>query len=89
MIVRKKPVEVQAHRFAPLVQSLEKVPLWVRQAFDEGKLVHRGDYIEVHTREGVTRCEQGDWVIRGVEGELYPCAHSVFLRTYEIVREEE
>lgn len=31
------------------------------------------------------RVNEGDWVIRGVEGELYPCTDSVFQKTYEAI----
>ena len=39
----------------------------------------------VGTAEGVMHGRTGDWLIRGVEGELYPCKDSVFRRTYEAV----
>ena len=44
-----------------------------------------GRFVEVRALEGVMRGEIGDWIIRGVEGELYPCKDSIFQKTYEPV----
>lgn len=43
-------------------------------------------YIE--TSEGTMKANKGDWIIRGVKGELYPCKPDVFDLTYEKVDEE-
>jgi hypothetical protein len=40
---------------------------------------------EIVTLEGVMRCNIGDWIIRGVKGELYPCKPDIFEATYEEV----
>lgn len=37
----------------------------------------------VKTLEGVMTCEVGDWLIRGIKGEYYPCKDEVFQLTYE------
>jgi hypothetical protein len=42
---------------------------------------------EVITLEGVMRCGVGDWLIRGVKGELYPCKPDIFEATYELIEE--
>ncbi len=38
---------------------------------------------EVETLEGTMRGNPGDWLIRGVKGEFYPCADDIFRATYE------
>jgi hypothetical protein len=38
---------------------------------------------EVYTLEGIMRGGAGDWLIRGVEGEYYPCKDRIFRKTYE------
>lgn len=38
---------------------------------------------EVETIEGVMRGRPGDWLIRGISGEYYPCQNDIFLATYE------
>ena len=39
--------------------------------------------IYIETLEGVMKANPGDWIIRGVRGELYPCKPDVFAATYE------
>jgi hypothetical protein len=39
----------------------------------------------VHTTEGVMKASPGDWIIRGVKGEYYPCKPDIFEMTYEPV----
>jgi hypothetical protein len=39
--------------------------------------------LTIRTREGAMRCQIGDWLIRGLEGEYYPCKDSVFQAQYE------
>jgi hypothetical protein len=41
------------------------------------------DYVEISTLEGTMRGDLGDWVIQGIAGELYPCAHDIFINSYE------
>jgi hypothetical protein len=77
---RKKPVEIEAWRIGSLD---EPRPDWLR-----GNPVVRGNgesYIEIETLEGTMRGNRGDWIIRGVQGELYPCRADIFEQTYEAV----
>jgi hypothetical protein len=46
-------------------------------------------YLIVPTREGETRLVSGAWLVRGLEGELYPCADSVFRAKYASVRQSD
>ena len=39
--------------------------------------------LRIHTLEGSMRVEKGDWIIRGVKGEFYPCKPDIFENTYE------
>lgn len=43
--------------------------------------------LSVHTLEGTTIASVGDWIIRGVQGEFYPCKPDIFAATYEPVGE--
>jgi hypothetical protein len=43
---------------------------------------------EIETREGKLYGEIGDWLITGVEGEVYPCGDAIFRKTYEPVDDE-
>ena len=48
----------------------------------EGKLIVEAI---IPTLEGTMTANEGDWIIRGVSGELYPCKPDIFVRTYELV----
>ena len=41
--------------------------------------------IEIETLEGTMRADIGDWIIKGINGELYPCKPDIFKKTYEKV----
>ena len=89
---RKKPVEIQALQlrwdnwdemcaFAEVGKLEEGKP--------EGYILPGSGTrmgMQIPTLEGTMFAEEGDWIIRGVEGELYPCKPSVFEKTYEAVR---
>ena len=44
--------------------------------------------MDIHTLEGVMHADPGDWIIRGVQGEFYPCKPDIFEQTYEAVEEQ-
>ena len=44
---------------------------------------------EVDTLEGTHRGKAGDYLLKGVEGELYPVKKEIFEKTYDIIREKE
>lgn len=46
-------------------------------------------FLIIATPEGEMRANFGDWIIRGTEGEFYPCKDSVFKRKYEPANEGE
>jgi hypothetical protein len=71
---RKKPVSIEAWRLG----SEQPRPAWAKWDFGNGH-----DYAVVCTLEGEMRGERGDWLIRGVKGELYFCKPDIFALTYE------
>ncbi len=79
---RKKPVEIDAYRH-DLQLSL---PDWLADANKDGRVAFLSDNaVAINTLEGAMRAEVGDWIIRGVKGELYPCKPDIFAATYEPV----
>lgn len=76
---RKKPVEVEAIQFWPTEECLE-----VLSKFSDGWL-SRGGVYKIETLEGVMTAQPGDWIIKGVQGETYPCRPAIFEQTYEEV----
>ena len=79
MKFRKKPVVIDAFRWSPL-DSNAQLPHWVKD-YDVGP----GNSILIKTLEGTMRADMGDWIIRGVKNEVYPCKPDIFDATYEAV----
>lgn len=85
MKFRKKPVEIEAERFTE--ENKDRVFVWV-------SCNHYADFDEKHqpilvlsTLEGDMTARLGDWIIKGVKGEFYPCKPDIFEATYEPVSE--
>lgn len=88
MRVKKKPVEVEAVHFT-------------RDNIEELK-EFAGDMIEIRipkciggiaeamitTLEGTMHATEGDWIIKGVNGEFYSCKENIFDKTYDIITEQ-
>lgn len=77
---RKKPVVIEAIQYTG--RNLEEIVLWSKapeiiEEFTGG--------LEIHTLEGVMRADVGDWIIRGVKGEFYPCKPDIFAATYDAI----
>ena len=90
MKYRKKPVVVEAWKFTR--GSVRVADSWVRRYRDDINLVSQYCgavlYIEIKTLEGTMRAELGDYIIKGVQGELYPCKPDIFEATYELAEKE-
>lgn len=92
---RKKPVVIEAFQLGS-VELQDAIgwqpPDWLREAIVAGTVVpfdqpHRSDwmFLRIKTLEGDMVAEPGDWVIKGVKGELYPCKADIFAATYDPV----
>ena len=82
---RKKPVVIEAIRWAGGHDS-NRLMNWLAQqgASVSGWLFHDTD-ITIPTLEGAMKATPGDWIIRGLMGEYYPCKSDIFDATYEPV----
>jgi hypothetical protein len=78
---RKKPVVIEAIQFRAGEQDCDLAADVVT-----GKIRYPEDgTMLIQTLEGVMCAQPGDWIIRGVKGELYPCKPDIFAATYERV----
>jgi hypothetical protein len=82
---RKKPVVIEAvQHFVDMTQRpVEVSPTWLLDAVLGGVVVTSGGDTFIKTLEGNMLVSDGDWIIRGVKGELYPCKRDIFAATYE------
>lgn len=77
--VRKKPIVVEAIRFTGINRAA--VLEWCSDAFATS-----GDQsIGIETLEGDMVATSGDYIIKGVNGEFYPCKPDIFEKTYEVI----
>lgn len=76
---RKKPVVIEAVQWTgdnhQEVSALGKII--------EGSPRRKDRALPIQTLEGVMLANVGDWIIKGVKGELYPCKPDIFASTYE------
>lgn len=81
---RKRPVEVDAaDALKAAAHAWSDLPSWLAEAYENCTVFFEHDCVSIKTLEGVMRAEPGDWIIKGVKGELYPCKPDVFAATYE------
>ena len=90
---RKKPVVIEAIQInGQDINCRRHWPLWLKDAYKDGFLyLKRVDSMcecfFIKTLEGEFRVNWTDYIIQGVEGELYNCKADIFHKTYEEVRE--
>lgn len=80
---RKKPIIIEAIQFDATNENLVELSNWLPQ----GTLLYGGikNQIVIKTLEGNMVAHKGDWIIKGIKGECYPCAPDIFEITYEAV----
>lgn len=91
MKYRKKPVEVEAVKFVPGEMLVD----WLCNAVLEDRIdihhmvggMEETSWLYIKTLEGIMVAREGDYIIRGVNGEIYPCKSDIFEATYELVEE--
>lgn len=84
---RKKPVEIEARQYLNDVSSYE-VLHWINEGqHANGKrfATWENETLTVPTLEGEHIASVGDWIIKGIAGEFYPCKPDIFAATYDAV----
>ncbi len=94
---RKKPVVIEAWHWL-FSTAQEDSPSWVLDALNIWPAIGginfepdhpEGPRMSIATLEGVMIARPGDYIIQGVENELYPCKPDIFQQTYERVEEQQ
>lgn len=90
----KLPVEVQAVQWTG--ENIEEIEEFVGDCCTVVRYIYDKDvykdcqpdrtYLFIHTLEGDYRALVGDYIIRGVKGEFYPCKPDIFEQTYKEVK---
>lgn len=86
----KRPIVIEAFKFYE-----DYMPDWFFEKVTANEVVLRNCdykqysidevYCEIKTLEGVMRANGGDFIIKGINGEIYPCKPDIFKRTYKLV----
>lgn len=78
---RKKPVIIEAVIWTG--NNIDEVKKLAKNATDN--FIFDNNDLFIETLEGNMKVSVGDYIIKGVEGEFYPCKHGIFKETYETV----
>ena len=84
---RKKPVVIEAHQVPALEAEPDEFMQWADNVGFSVLSSERDGCLAIKTLEGTMTAEPGDWIIKGVKGEFYPCKPDIFAATYEAVEE--
>ena len=80
---RKKPVVIDAVLFDDKMKDRAFNFVTCTKVADHDKA--GSPVMRIQTLEGVMTASIGDWIIKGVKGEFYPCRPDIFAETYEVV----
>lgn len=83
-LYRKLPVEVEAFKWTGGPDQ-EEDPEWIVEAIKNGDAFFEDGEFKIWTMEGVMTVNSGDYIIKGIKGELYPCKPDIFEKTYKLV----
>ena len=92
---KKKPIAIEAKQYTG--DNGWQIENWSRDENDERKVIASpvleptadnptGSYLQIYTLEGVMTCGVCDYIIKGVEGEFYPCRKDIFEKTYDKIK---
>lgn len=87
MKYRKKPVVIEARKLA--IENINDIRKWIGKSCRVAALSDDFEkcFIGIDTLEGVIYAKTGDYIIKGIKGEFYPCKPDIFEMTYEKVEE--
>lgn len=80
---RKKPVVIEAVQRDATAKTWNEIQSMGCTDTVPGEM--GGGHFLIKTLEGYMRADIGDWIIKGVKGEFYPCKPDIFERTYDAV----
>lgn len=83
MRFRKKPVVIEAFRY-----NVDPRPDWFVDKVSDLTILTTESHCKIQTLEGVMDGMKGDWIIKGIKGEIYPCKPDIFEATYEPAEEK-
>lgn len=86
---RKKPVVVEAMQFFDDAEELMAIQNWMDMDLTVSYADKNDPKLKIETLEGVMNATIGDYIIKGVNGEFYPCKPDIFEKTYEAAHKDK
>lgn len=80
---RKKPVVIEAIQLTDDIRNHGRIAAWIESNGGSAEIPFAEPSLYIVTLEGKMRADVGDYVIKGVQGEFYPCKPDIFEATYE------
>lgn len=80
---RKKPVVIEAIQFMDSAERISALSDFIGEEIVVDYANPAAPILKINTLEGVMNASVGDYIIRGVNGEYYPCKPDIFGKTYE------
>ena len=82
---KKKPVIIEAIQFVDDAKRITEISDFVGEGLSIDYSKKEKPVLKIKTLEGVMTASEGDYIIKGVKGEFYPCKPDIFDNTYEEV----
>lgn len=76
----KKPIEVEARQYDGTARTSSEIMEWISE--NNHYAWKHDDDLVIDTLEGPHHARPGDWIIKGIKGEFYPCKPDIFEATY-------
>jgi hypothetical protein len=82
---RKKPVVIEAWKWDETRTMFDKIGCKLMSCSGHAEMPDMMTNLRIETLEGTMHVNKGDFIIKGVAGEFYPCKPDIFEKTYEEV----
>lgn len=87
---KKKPLEIEAVQFLDNAETIMELTSFIKgQDVDIKRHGKDGSYLIIKTLEGDMKANEYDFIIKGVNGEYYPCKPDIFEKSYDIVSSKD
>ena len=84
LTAQKRPIKIEAVLYDGTVKNATEILHWMDPGLPDDA---EATPLTIKTLEGEMKVSPGDYVIKGVNGEFYPCKPDIFEKSYDIVSE--
>jgi hypothetical protein len=84
---RKKPVEIEAWLWDETKTTFAQIGCKSMSSYGHSSYPELMKNLRIETLEGTMSADKGDYIIKGIKGEFYPCKPDIFNLTYDAIEE--